>query len=288
MTNERVNITEQRTDPRLRWLVAALILLALGIVVTTVLMITRIDRLSEEVAVLRTNVAGLDEVARSARDKSDLAISRAEESEQLARISAEGRMRAESLNQQNAARAALAEEMAESAASKAAKAQEELERLRKEREAETNRLQAALNRVAETRRTSQGLVMNLGSDTINFEFDKADLRPSERELLSRIAGILLTSKGYRIQVYGHTDDVGTEEYNQRLSERRAQAVRDYLVQAGIDPSIITSQGFGKSNPLVNGSTPDARAKNRRVEIGIIDTLVTYRGVGEGSSSRDGS
>ena len=64
--------------------------------------------------------------------------------------------------------------------------------------------------------------------TVSFEFDKAELRVEDRELLSRIAGILMTSKDYAISVNGHTDDVGSEEYNQKLSERRAKAVVDYL------------------------------------------------------------
>ncbi len=118
--------------------------------------------------------------------------------------------------------------------------------------------------------------MNLGSDAIEFDFDKASLRPENRELLSRIAGVLLTSKGYRIQIYGHTDDVGTATYNQVLSERRAGAVSDYLVETGIDPNIVSIKGFGKSNPLVAGTSAKARAKNRRVEIGVIDTVVDYR------------
>jgi outer membrane protein OmpA-like peptidoglycan-associated protein len=106
---------------------------------------------------------------------------------------------------------------------------------------------AALGKIAETRRTAMGLVMNLDSNAIQFEFDKDTLLLENRELLSRIAGILLASKGYHITIYGHTDDVGSEGYNQELSERRAQAVRDYMVQAGVSPEIIATKGYGKSN-----------------------------------------
>lgn len=120
-----------------------------------------------------------------------------------------------------------------------------------------------------------GLVMNLDSNAIQFEFNKAALLSMNRELLSRIAGILLTSKGYSITVYGHTDDVGSKAYNQELSERRAQAVRDYLVEAGIGREIIATKGFGKTKPLVAGRTPEARAKNRRVEVEIVDTILNY-------------
>lgn len=122
--------------------------------------------------------------------------------------------------------------------------------------------------------------MNLGSDRIEFEFDRTELRPEERELLARIAGVLLATadQGYAIQVFGHTDDVGTEEYNRDLSERRAGAVRNYLVEAGVNPDIVTMQGMGKSMPLVAEATGDARARNRRVEIAVIDTTIEYRAI----------
>ena len=109
--------------------------------------------------------------------------------------------------------------------------------------------------------------MNLGGDHLKFEFDKAELSAKDRELLSRIAGILITAHDYTISVNGHTDDVGTAAYNKALSERRAQAVRDYLVQAGLPPEILSVTGHGKSLPLVPGTTDAARAKNRRVELG---------------------
>jgi outer membrane protein OmpA-like peptidoglycan-associated protein len=117
--------------------------------------------------------------------------------------------------------------------------------------------------------------MNLGSDHLKFEFDKAELRPEDRELLSRIAGILMTAHDYTISVNGHTDDVGSDAYNQKLSERRAQAVCDYLVKAGLSPDILSVQGHGKTLPLVKGVSDAARAKNRRVELGIVNTQIRY-------------
>ena len=120
--------------------------------------------------------------------------------------------------------------------------------------------------------------MTLGSNSIKFDFDKSDLRPENREVLSRIAGVLMNLKGYSIYVYGYTDDVGSQEYNQKLSERRAQAVRDYLVQAGLDPGILSTRGYGKSDPRVRGNSPDARTANRRVEIGIVDSRLRFQEV----------
>jgi len=157
----------------------------------------------------------------------------------------------------------------------AQRAREEQERIRRERDEDLDRLHTAFNQIVETRRTALGLVMSLGGDSMQFNFDAATLRPENRELLSKIVGILLTSKNYGIYVYGHTDDIGSEEYNLDLSERRAQTVRDYLTENGIAPEIITSRGFGKSRPIVPDTNAEARAENRRVEIGIVDTVISY-------------
>ena len=89
--------------------------------------------------------------------------------------------------------------------------------------------------------------------------------------LNRVAGVLKPLKGYSIYVYGYTDDTGTKDANLTLSARRARAVRDGLVKAGVDASLVSSKGFGSSKPLVRGSTSKARAANRRVEIGIVES-----------------
>ena len=220
---------------------------------------------------LATVSAKADEAAALARQ----AMERAVASEAAARAAAEGRQVAEAQTAGARQEADAARQDATSARETAAQAQAEAAAIRKKAEAEVNRLEAALGQVAETRRTALGLVMNLGSDHLKFEFDKADLRPEDRELLSRIAGIILTSHDYTISVNGHTDDVGSDAYNQTLSERRAQAVRDYLVKAGLPASILTVQGHGKSLPLVRGTSDADRAKNRRVELGLVNTQIRY-------------
>jgi outer membrane protein OmpA-like peptidoglycan-associated protein len=205
---------------------------------------------------------------------------RAAASEAAARAAAEGRQVAEAQTVGARQEADVARQEATSAKETAAQAQAEAAAIRKKAEAEVNRLETALGQVAETRRTALGLVMNLGSDHLKFEFNKADLRPEDRELLSRIAGIILTSHDYTISVNGHTDDVGSVAYNQTLSERRAQAVRDYLVKAGLPAGIMSVEGHGKSLPLVKGTTDAARAKNRRVELGLVNTQIRYGRPGE--------
>jgi len=203
------------------------------------------------------------------------ALDRAVASETAAVAAAEARKAAEAQTLDARQQADTAKQEATTAKETAAQAQAEAAAIRKKAEAEVNRLQQALGQIAETRRTALGLVMNLGGDHLKFEFDKADLQPSDKELLSRIAGILMTSHDYTISVNGHTDDVGSDAYNQKLSERRAQSVRNYLVQAGLSPEILSVEGHGKSLPLVKGTSDAARAKKRRVELGLVNTQIRY-------------
>ena len=251
------------------------VVLAIGIGIFLHLNRARNRALQQQMTALRQR---MEEVA----GKAETAHLRAAAAEQSARQSATAREQAESAKNEAEAEARQAQERAEQAHQRADEAEKdkeqavaEAERIRREREEELIRLHDALGKIAETRRTAMGLVMNLDSNAIQFEFDKATLLPENRELLSRIAGILLTSRGYQITVYGHTDDVGSDAYNLELSGRRAQAVRTHLVEAGVPPEIITTRGYGKRSPLVEGTTPEARAKNRRVEIGIVDTILDF-------------
>jgi outer membrane protein OmpA-like peptidoglycan-associated protein len=228
----------------------------------------------------RTNVIERQLASLSARTDESTALARqaSERSvaaEAAARAAAEGRQLAEAKTADARQEADTARQEATSARETAARAQADADRIRQKAEAEVNRLEAALGQIAETRRTALGVVMNLGSDHLKFEFDKADLKPEDRELLSRIAGVLMTSHDYTISVNGHTDDVGSEAYNQRLSERRAQSVRDYLVKSGLSAEIFTVTGHGKTLPLVPGTSEAARAKNRRVELGLVNTQIRY-------------
>jgi outer membrane protein OmpA-like peptidoglycan-associated protein len=199
----------------------------------------------------------------------------AQEAAAQAALAAEGRQQAESSRQQAESSRQQAEAAAQQADADKHAAQEKMGQMQKEREDELNRMQEALNRVVETHRTPNGMVISLPNSIFRFDFDKADLNQHNRELLSRIAGILLISKGYGLSVFGYTDDVGTPEYNQQLSLRRATALKDYLVQAGLDPAIINVKGYGKTSPLDESATNEARAKNRRVEIALTDSSIHY-------------
>ena len=199
-------------------------------------------------------------------------------SDELDAANQESQSQVQQLREESAASAAAAEKAARETQEAQASRQQavsELEGMRQRRAAELDRMQQALSRIVPTTRTPSGMVMQLANKSFRFDFDSAALKPENRETLSRIAGVLLASEGYRLFIDGHTDDVGTDEYNQRLSERRAGSVRDYLVKAGLPANIIDVKGFGKSNPLVRAKTTDAREKNRRVEIGIVDTIIHY-------------
>jgi outer membrane protein OmpA-like peptidoglycan-associated protein len=252
----------------LLFLLFLLILALAGLGLLAYRILLRAEAVERQLAAVSAKADEAAALARQATERSNTA-------EAAARAAAEGRQLAEAQTAGARQEADAARQEATSAKESAAQAQAEAAAIRKKAEAEVNRLEAALGQVAETRRTALGLVMNLGSDHLKFEFDKADLRPEDRELLSRIAGIILTSHDYTISVNGHTDDVGSDAYNQALSERRAQAVRDYLVKAGLPAQILSVQGHGKSLPLVRGTSEAARAKNRRVELGLVNTQIRY-------------
>ncbi len=101
---------------------------------------------------------------------------------------------------------------------------------------------------------------------VNFDFDKATLQPQGKPILDEAARILKENPSINVQVQGHTDSVGTDAYNLRLSDRRAATVKNYLVSQGVAASRLTTKGFGESNPVASNDTADGRAQNRRVEL----------------------
>jgi outer membrane protein OmpA-like peptidoglycan-associated protein len=157
------------------------------------------------------------------------------------------------------------------AAQPLSQAPQKTEVYRQRRDAELQNLKLSLGQIAETRRTEMGVVMTLGEKSIRFDSDKWNIAPQYRGILNRLAGVLMKLKGYSIYVYGYTDNAGTKDSNLQLSAHRARAVRDALVKAGVDPTLISTKGFGKSKPRVRGDNSKSRAANRRVEIGIVDS-----------------
>jgi outer membrane protein OmpA-like peptidoglycan-associated protein len=205
---------------------------------------------------------------------------------ETARISAErdkaaaeaARLAAEAQVQQ--ARALAAQSDRDKATAEAARVAAESARLAAEAQAQQARAAAAqadrekaalrdqlrqqLSLVLETRETARGLIVNL-SDVL-FDTGRANLKPGAREKLAKVAGILLSHPGLNTQVEGHTDSVGDADYNQRLSENRADSVRTYLVGQGIASSAVGTAGFGEGQPVASNDTAAGRQQNRRVEL----------------------
>jgi outer membrane protein OmpA-like peptidoglycan-associated protein len=132
-------------------------------------------------------------------------------------------------------------------------------------------LLAQFNAILQTRDTARGLIVNM-SDVL-FDTAKFTLRPLAREKLAKVAGIVAGHPGLRLDVEGHTDSVGGEDYNQQLSEHRGESVRNYLTQQGMAAGSVTSKGFGKSQPVASNETAAGRQQNRRVEIVISGEVI---------------
>ncbi len=197
---------------------------------------------------------GARQRAEADRQAAELAAAR----EAKARAEAEAaRLAAEAQEQQakaNAERARLAEESARAAAEKS----------ERDRQALRAQLLEQFNRILETRDTPRGLVVNMAD--VLFDTGKYNLRPAAREKLAKLSGIVLAHPSLKLEVEGHTDDVGGEAYNQKLSEKRAETVQGYLVEQGLPANSVTAKGFGETMPIAGNENAKSRQQNRRVEI----------------------
>ena len=209
--------------------------------------------------------------AEQARADAERARAEAQQAaEEAARQKAEAeKAKAEALAQQQAL--AVEADKARAAAAESDKLREQAEKEKQEMRA---RLLQQLNSVLATRDTARGLIANM-SDVL-FKSGSFELLPGARERLAKVSGIVLAYQGLRLQVEGHTDSIGTDEYNRHLSEQRADAVRDYLVQQGISDDAITASGFGKSEPVASNDTPEGRQQNRRVELVVSGSAIGNR------------
>ena len=153
-------------------------------------------------------------------------------------------------------------------------------------EAEKAELRAQLmtqfNAVLQTRDTARGLIVNM-SDVL-FDTAKYSLRPLAREKLAKVAGIVSAHPGLRLDVEGHTDSVGSDEYNQQLSENRGKAVLQYLTQQGMPSGSVSSKGLGESQPVSSNDNAKGRQENRRVEL-VISGEIIGAGIGEPVAQR---
>jgi outer membrane protein OmpA-like peptidoglycan-associated protein len=153
---------------------------------------------------------------------------------------------------------------AERARQAAAQADAQRQQAEGERAQLRERLRQQLNAILETRESARGLIVNIND--VLFDFNKYTLKPGAREKMAKVSGILLAYPGLKLQLEGHTDSVGGDEYNLKLSQERADAVCSFLAEQGVAVATITSVGLGKSDPVASNDTAAGRQQNRRVEL----------------------
>jgi len=220
--------------------------------------------------------------AERARQQAEAAKTEALRMQQEAQKAAEEAARQKGEAEKASAAALVQQQAAQAAADQAAKDRAAAQAQQRAAEAETEKarhaaaqaeaekaqlraqLLAQLNSILQTRDSARGLIVNM-SDVL-FDTGSYTLRPGAREKLAKISGIVLAHPGLSLQIEGHTDSVGGDEFNQQLSERRADSVRDFLAEQGVAPSSITARGFGKTQPVASNDTAEGRQRNRRVEL----------------------
>ncbi len=172
---------------------------------------------------------------------------------------------------QSAQQAQDAQAQAQQAQSQAQQAQQLAAQSERDKQELRAKLLEQFNRILETRDTVRGLVVNIGD--VLFDTGKYTLRSPAREALAKLSGIVLSYPGLKLQIEGHTDSTGSPTFNQKLSEQRAGAVRDYLVQQGLDMNSISAAGLGEGMPIADNATAAGRQKNRRVEIVVSGEVI---------------
>jgi outer membrane protein OmpA-like peptidoglycan-associated protein len=213
-------------------------------------------------------VSTLRRMQQEKEHQQQLAMQQAQSAAQQAQIEAQQ----EALKRAQAdAAAAQAEAAAANARAAQAAAEHSAQQATDQTEQMRERLRAQLSQVLQTQETARGLIVNM-SDVL-FDFNKYTLKQEAREKLAKVSGILLAYPNLKVQVEGYTDNVGTQEYNQTLSQQRGDAVRDYLVSQGVSAGNITATGYGMSNPIADNSTNAGRAQNRRVQLVVSGSAI---------------
>ncbi len=202
----------------------------------------------------------LENEARATAAKLEADRLKLESDQRLAVAAAE----AERLQRENAAQKAANQAGLDDASKQNARLEAEKVELR-------IRLMKQFNAILQTRDTARGLIVNM-SDVL-FDTDKHSLRPLAREKLAKVAGIVSGHPGLKLAVEGHTDSVGSDDYNQKLSEQRGSSVRDYLTKEGVASGSVTTKGFGESQPVASNDTAKGRQENRRVELVVSGDVI---------------
>lgn len=201
---------------------------------------------------------------RRAQEAAQLAAQEKQRAEEAAQQAALERQRADEARRE--AEALRAEAQAQAAAADALRAKAEQDR---------TDLRATLLRqfsdILDTRDTTRGLIVNVGD--VLFESGRYELRPAAREKLARFGGIVLAHPGLTVQAEGFTDSTGTDAINDRLSQQRADSVREFLAAQGLARDRLSAKGYGSSNPVASNDTREGRQQNRRVELVVAGDVI---------------
>jgi len=229
-----------------------------------------------------------DEAASlKARQDAELAAKQSQaQAEQSQAEAKESQARAEQAAAQKAqaeAQAAEAEAKAQQARDAQKAAEQSAQQAAQQTEQMREKLKDQLNQVLQTKETARGLIVNM-SDVL-FDFNKYTLKPEAREKLAKVSGILLAYPNLKLQVEGYTDNIGSEDYNQKLSQERADGVRQYLVSQSVADANISAQGYGKNDPIADNSSSSGRAQNRRVQLVVSGSAIGVQETAPGAASQ---
>jgi len=217
--------------------------------------------------------------AEQAKTEAEANAARARAESETARLAAEQAKAQADADAERAAREKADAEAARDAAraqqqnaeAEAVQARDAVERSEQEKAQLREQLRQQLNAILQTRETARGLIVNM-SDVL-FDTGKYTLKPGGREKLAKIAGIVLAHPGLKLEADGFTDSVGSDQRNQRLSEQRANSVREYFLMQNVPADVVTAIGFGKDRPVASNDTPTGRQLNRRVELVVSGDLI---------------
>jgi outer membrane protein OmpA-like peptidoglycan-associated protein len=148
-------------------------------------------------------------------------------------------------------------------------------------EEQRQRLLTQLNQVLQTRDSARGLIVSM-SDVL-FDFNRATLKPGAKLRLAKVSGIILAYPDLKLEIDGFTDNKGTPDYNMTLSEKRAKAVRDFLVAQGVGTDAVNTKGYGEASPVASNATAAGRQQNRRVEL-VVSGNAIGSNTGSGGAS----
>jgi outer membrane protein OmpA-like peptidoglycan-associated protein len=211
------------------------------------------------------------QAAQQAQQQAEQAQQQAQEAQARAEAEAQQRAAAEQQQQQSA-------QQAEEASQRAVQAEQHSQQLEAQQAEQRERLMSQLNQVLQTRDSARGLIVSMPD--VLFATGSANLKPTARERLARVAGILIAYPDIHVEVDGFTDSTGSPLFNEQLSQQRAGSVQSYLVQQGVPAGSIGTHGFGEANPIASNDTATGRQQNRRVEL-----VVSRQSIGTTEAAR---